>query len=85
MVICYRACTRPKLRFPTCPKLPKHDIPHISYTYLAEDKAKFMQTNELCRKSCPILQISCMYEIQIFLSSALDQNEDFLHVLLTKT
>ena len=39
--------TRPKLRFPTCPELPKHDI---SYTYLAEDKAKFY-ANEMCRKS----------------------------------
>ena len=26
----------------------------------------FMQTNEMCRKSCPILQIFYMYEIQIF-------------------
>ena len=26
-----------------------------------------MQTNEMCRKSCPILQISYMYEIQIFI------------------
>ena len=38
--------------------LPKHDI---SYTHLPEDRAKFMQTNEMCRKFCPILQISYMY------------------------
>ena len=41
----------------------------------------FMQTNEMCRKSCPILQISYMHEIQIFVqcgscftSSAPDYN-----------
>ena len=33
-------------------RLPTRDI---SYTYLAEDRAEFMQTYEMCRKSCPIL------------------------------
>ena len=58
--------TRPKLRFATCPVYQNMTFPHISYTYLAEDRAKFMQTNEMYRKFCPILQISYMYEIQIF-------------------
>ena len=50
--------------------LPKYDI---SNTYLAEDRARFMQTYEMYWKSCPILQISYMYEIK-FLSSALSNN-----------
>ena len=60
--------TGPKLRFPTmsCPAYQNMTFPHISYTYLAEDRAGFYQTYEMCRKSCPILQISYMYEIQIF-------------------
>ena len=33
------------------------------HAYLAEDKAKFMSTNhEMCRKSCPIQQISYMIQ-----------------------
>ena len=43
--------------------VPKHDISNI---YLAEDRVEFY-ANEMCRKSCPILQISYMYEIQIFI------------------
>ena len=59
--------TRPKLRFPICPKLPTQCIDtYISYTYLERIGRNFRQTNVLCRKSCPILQISCMYEIPIF-------------------
>ena len=45
-------------------RLPTYDI---SYTYLAEDRAEFMRTSEMCRKSCPILQIYYMYKIQIFI------------------
>ena len=33
--------TRPKLSFPTCPVFQNMTFPHISYTYLAEDRAKF--------------------------------------------
>ena len=31
--------TRPKLRFPTCPVYQNMTFPHISYTYLTEDRA----------------------------------------------
>ena len=55
--------TGPKLRFPTCPAYQNMTFPHISYTYLAEDRAGFYA---MCRKSCPILLISYMYEIQNF-------------------
>ena len=44
-----------------------------------------MQTNEMYRKSCPILQISYMYEIQIFLSSdETDKIGDWEKIPLTK-
>ena len=33
--------TRPKLRFPTCPAYQNMTFPHISYTYLTEDRAEF--------------------------------------------
>ena len=52
--------TGPKLRFPTCPAYQNMTFPHISYTYLAEDRAEFYAKNEMHRKSCPILQISYM-------------------------
>ena len=45
--------TRPKLRFATCPVYHNMTFPHISYTYLAEDRAKFMQTNEMYRIILP--------------------------------
>ena len=32
---------RPKLRFPTCPAYQNMTFSHISYTYLAEDRAEF--------------------------------------------
>ena len=35
--------TRPKLKFPTCPVYQNMTFPHISYTYLAEDRAKFYE------------------------------------------
>ena len=31
----------PKLRFPTCPVYQNMTFPHISYTYLAEERAEF--------------------------------------------
>ena len=46
------------------PCLQKHDV---SYTYLVEDRAKFHANEEMCRKSCPILQLSYMTEIQTFI------------------
>ena len=33
--------TRPKLRFTACPVYQNMTFPHTSYTYLAEDRAKF--------------------------------------------
>ena len=33
--------TNPKLRFPTCPAYQNMTFPHISYTYLAEDREGF--------------------------------------------
>ena len=57
----------PKIRFPTCPVYQNMTFSHISYTYLAEDRAEFWRMNETCQKCYPILQISYMYEIQIFI------------------
>ena len=58
--------TGPKLRIPTkiyhmsC--LPKHDISSFPTHIWQRIGWNFMQTYEMCRKSCPILQISvtCM-------------------------
>ena len=58
--------TGPELRFPACPAYQNMTFSDTSFTYQIEDRAEFMQTNEMYRKSCPILQISYMYEIQIF-------------------
>jgi hypothetical protein len=33
--------TRSKIKFPTCPVFQNMTFPHISYTYLAEDRAEF--------------------------------------------
>ena len=68
--VCVCVCvTGQKLKFPMCPAYQNMTFPHISYTYLAEDRADFYanKINEMCRKSCPILQISYIYEIQIFI------------------
>ena len=64
--LCDEPSTGPKLRFPTCPAYQNMTFPHITYTYLAEDRVGFYATCEMCRKSCSILQISYMYEIQLF-------------------
>ena len=56
------ACTGQKLRFPTWPTYQHMTFPtHI----LQRIGQNVMQTNEIRRKSCPILQISYMHEIQI--------------------
>ncbi len=55
--------TRPKLRFPDVVVTKAHDL---SYTCLVEDWAEFLKINEMCRKFCPILHISYMHEIHIF-------------------
>ena len=34
-------CIGPKLKFPTCPAYQNMMFPHISYTYLAEDRVEF--------------------------------------------
>ena len=36
-----KSITRPKIKFPTCPVFQNMTFPHISYTYLAEDRATF--------------------------------------------
>ena len=37
---CY-TCTRPKLRFPTCPVFQNMTFTQTSYTYLTKDRATF--------------------------------------------
>ena len=56
--------TGPKLRFTTCSVYQNMTFPTYTWQKIGWN---FMQTNEMCRKSCPILQISYMYEIQIFI------------------
>ena len=68
----------PKIRFPTYPAYQNMTFPHISYTYLAENRTEFYI---MCRKFCPILQISYMYEIQIFLSSARSCNHKYFNII----
>jgi hypothetical protein len=55
--------TRPKLRFPDVVFTKAHDL---SYTCLIEDRAEYLQINEMCRKFCPIVHISYVHEIHIF-------------------
>ena len=38
--------TRPKTKFPTCPVYQNMKFPHISYTYLAEDRAEFHENEQ---------------------------------------
>ena len=43
----YPLCrTRPKTKFPTCPVYQNMQFPHISYTYLAEDRAEFHENEQ---------------------------------------
>jgi hypothetical protein len=55
--------TRPNLRFPDVVFTETHDL---SYTCLAENRAEFLQINEMCRNFFPILHISYVHEIHIF-------------------
>ena len=60
-----RQYTKNKISYMSC--LPKYDIfSHFLHIYLVEDKAEFWKMSEMHQK-CPILQISYMYEIQIFI------------------
>ena len=53
-----------KLRFPTCPAYQQMTFPTHIWQRIGQN---FMQTNEMCINSCPILQTSYTYKIQIFI------------------
>ena len=38
--------TRPKTKYPTCPVYQNMKLVHISYTYLAEDRAEFHENEQ---------------------------------------
>ena len=45
--------TSPKTQFPTCPVYQNMKFPHISYTYLAEDRAEFHENEQNVLKTLP--------------------------------
>ena len=58
----------PKSRVPTVTYPAYQHMTFPTYMHIWQRIGQyFMQTSEICRKSCPMLQVSYMYEIQIFI------------------